>query len=259
MDGTGRSSPLPPSSQVVPQEATMTTLTFTAWLALGFTFAYWARQPVRRQPLAVLTQLWSALLNSSKQWLAVLHRYGTSCPANIQRYPRHADVRSRASRLAGAGPLAALPVHRIQPQRIFRMFCGAPGGTRPAPWAIGSEAGLPVNKDKDERPMSTEINMVKKAVHDKIESQIDTAQARLETLKAKAEAANANAELKLIAELLTKKRAIDQKLDELKESGDSAYQRAKTDVESRIAELEKSVQAIEARFKAAQTAGEVWS
>jgi phage shock protein A len=99
--------------------------------------------------------------------------------------------------------------------------------------------------------MSTEINMVKKAVQDKIESQINTAQARLETLKAKAEAAKANAELKVIAELLTKKRAIGQKLEELKESGDTAYQQAKTDVESRLAELEKSVQAIETRFKAA--------
>jgi hypothetical protein len=101
------------------------------------------------------------------------------------------------------------------------------------------------------KPMSTAMNMTKQAIHDKIESQIRTAQAKLETLKAKAESARANAELKSIADLLTKKRAIDQKLTELKQSGETTYQQAKTDVESRVAELEKSVQAIEAKFKAA--------
>ena len=99
--------------------------------------------------------------------------------------------------------------------------------------------------------MSTEMNMAKKAVHDKIESQINSVQAKLTTLKAKAEATKANAELKMIADLLTKKQAIDQKLNELKTSSETAYQQTKTDVESRVAELEKSVDAIEAKFKAA--------
>ena len=99
--------------------------------------------------------------------------------------------------------------------------------------------------------MTTVTQIARKAVHDKIESQIKIAQAKLETLKAKAESAKANAELKLIAELLTNKAAIDRKLNELKASGETAYQQAKTDVESRIAELQKSVQAIEARLKAA--------
>ncbi len=92
--------------------------------------------------------------------------------------------------------------------------------------------------------MSTAMNMTKQAIHDKIESQIRTAQAKLETLKAKAESAKASAELKLIADLLTKKQAIDHKLNELKQSGETTYQQKKTDVESRVAELEKSVQAI---------------
>src|SRR5579862_7451191 len=99
--------------------------------------------------------------------------------------------------------------------------------------------------------MSTETNMAKHAIHDKIESQINTVQAKLETLKAKAQATKANAELKLIADLLTKKQALDQKLSELKKSGDTTYQQTKTDVESRVADLEKSVQAIEAKFKTA--------
>jgi hypothetical protein len=99
--------------------------------------------------------------------------------------------------------------------------------------------------------MSTDMNLARRAIHDKLESQITIAQAKLETLKAKAEAAKANAELKAIAELLTTKRAIDRKVDELRKSGETTYQQVKTDVESSVAAFEKSVQAIEARFKAA--------
>ena len=99
--------------------------------------------------------------------------------------------------------------------------------------------------------MSTETNMAKHAIHDKIESQINTVQAKLETLKAKAQATKANAELKLIADLLTKKQAIDHKLSDLKTSTDTTYQQTKSDVESRIAELEQAVKSIEAKLKAA--------
>jgi len=99
--------------------------------------------------------------------------------------------------------------------------------------------------------MSTGMNMAKKAVQDKIESQIHSIQARLELLKAKAEAAKANAELKLIADLLTKKLAVDQKLSELKKSGETTYQQTKSELESRVADVEKSVKAIEAKLKAA--------
>jgi len=99
--------------------------------------------------------------------------------------------------------------------------------------------------------MSTDMNIAKKAIHDKIESQINTVQAKLETLKAKAQAAKANAELKVIADLLTAKQTIDHKLADLKKSTDTTYQQAKSDVESRVAELEQSVKAIEAKLKAA--------
>jgi len=99
--------------------------------------------------------------------------------------------------------------------------------------------------------MSTDMNIEKKAAHDKIESQIHTAQAKLETLKAKAESTKANGELKLIAELATKKLTLDQKVNELKKSSDATYQKVKADVESRVAELEQSVKAVEARLKSA--------
>jgi len=99
--------------------------------------------------------------------------------------------------------------------------------------------------------MSTPTNVAKQAVHDKIESQVKTVQAKLDALKAKAEAAKAIAEIKSIADLVVKKQAIDRKLSELKKSGETTYEQAKADIESRVADLEKSVQAIEAKFKAA--------
>jgi phage shock protein A len=99
--------------------------------------------------------------------------------------------------------------------------------------------------------MSIGTDIAKQVVHDKIDSQVKTVQAKLETLRAKAQTAKANTELKMIAELLAKKQTIDQKISELKKSSEGSYQQARTDVESHIAELEKSVQAIEAKFKAA--------
>jgi multidrug efflux pump subunit AcrA (membrane-fusion protein) len=99
--------------------------------------------------------------------------------------------------------------------------------------------------------MSTEVNIAKQVFHDKVDSQIKTAQARLETLKAKAQTTKADSELKLIAQLLAKKMTIDQKLAELRKSSDGSYQQAKSDVESHVADLEKSVQAIETKFRAA--------
>ena len=94
-------------------------------------------------------------------------------------------------------------------------------------------------------------NIARKAIHDRIEAQIKIAQAKLESLKAKAESTKAKAELAMIVELLTKKQAIAQKVSELRTSGETTYEQAKNDVESRVAELEKSAQAIEAKFKAA--------
>ena len=95
------------------------------------------------------------------------------------------------------------------------------------------------------------VNAARKAVYDKVESQIHTFEAQLATLKAKAESAKADAELKAIANLVTTKRTLDQKVVDLKKTGEAAFQQAKADVEVRIADFEKSVKAIEAKMKAA--------
>ncbi len=68
-------------------------------------------------------------------------------------------------------------------------------------------------------------------------------------MKAKAESAKADAELKAIASLVTAKRTLDQKVAELKNAGEAAFQQAKADVEARIAEFDKSVKAIESKIK----------
>ncbi|MFZ0418550.1 MAG: hypothetical protein ACLPH5_13595 [Candidatus Sulfotelmatobacter sp.] len=98
--------------------------------------------------------------------------------------------------------------------------------------------------------MSTDLNIAKQAIHDKLESQIKAAEAKLETLKARAEAAKANVEIKAIAELLPKKVEIQQKLEQLKKSGGDRWEQAKADLEGRIADFEKSVKGIESKAKA---------
>jgi hypothetical protein len=106
-----------------------------------------------------------------------------------------------------------------------------------------------------ETVMNTQANVAvsaaRKAVYDKVDSQIHTFEAQLATLKAKAESAKADAEIRAIANLATAKMALDQKVGELKKTGESAFQQAKADVEARIAEFGRSVKAIESKIKAA--------
>jgi gamma-glutamyl:cysteine ligase YbdK (ATP-grasp superfamily) len=93
--------------------------------------------------------------------------------------------------------------------------------------------------------MSADAKLAKQAIHDKFESQISTAEAKLSTLKAQAEKARANVELKAITELLSSKQAIQQKLHELKKSDGGHWDQVKADLEKRIADFEKSVKGIE--------------
>ena len=98
--------------------------------------------------------------------------------------------------------------------------------------------------------MSTDVKFAKRAIHDKFEAQIDTANAKLSTLKARAEGAKATVELKAIAELVTKKQAILQKLHYLKKSDGGQWEHLKTDLEAMITDLENSVRQIELKANA---------
>src|SRR4029078_11974295 len=94
------------------------------------------------------------------------------------------------------------------------------------------------------------VNAARKAVYDKVESQIHTFEAQLATLKAKAESVKADAELRALAHLATSKRALARKIAELKKAGEASFQQAKSDIEARITEFEKSVKTIESKIKA---------
>ena len=102
--------------------------------------------------------------------------------------------------------------------------------------------------------MSTQANVAvkaaRKAVYDKIESQIHTFKAQVATLKVKAGSAKADAELTAIANLATAKRVLDQKVAELKGAGETAFQQVKADLEARVAEFDKSLKALASRINA---------
>jgi outer membrane murein-binding lipoprotein Lpp len=88
----------------------------------------------------------------------------------------------------------------------------------------------------------------RKAVYDKIESQIHTFEAQVATLRARAESAKADAQLAAISNLATAKRALDEKVAELKNAGEVTFDRVKADVERRTAEFDKSLQALASKI-----------
>jgi chromosome segregation ATPase len=98
--------------------------------------------------------------------------------------------------------------------------------------------------------MSLEVSTAKHAIHDKLESEIEAAKAKLDTLKARAEVAKANVEIRAIAELAVQRLDIHEKLQELKRLGDDKWGQAKKDIEARLAGLERSIKGIEAKVKA---------
>jgi len=94
--------------------------------------------------------------------------------------------------------------------------------------------------------MSNDISATKQQIQDQFESQIKTAAAKLDTLKANAQATQAKA----IAALQPEKQAIQQKVNELKKSAGDQWEQAKSDLQGRIADFQKSVQRIESKAKA---------
>lgn len=94
------------------------------------------------------------------------------------------------------------------------------------------------------------VTAARKALTDKVESQIHIFEAQVATLKAKAESFKADAELKAIANLAIAKRALDEKVAELKYAGETTFEQVKADVEARVAAFDKSLQAIASKINA---------
>jgi len=92
------------------------------------------------------------------------------------------------------------------------------------------------------------VTAARKAVYDKVQSQVHTIGAQMATLKARAESVKADAELKTIANLVTAKRTLDQKVSELKSASEAAFQQAKADVEARVEDFDKSLKALASKI-----------
>jgi len=92
------------------------------------------------------------------------------------------------------------------------------------------------------------VKAARKAVYDKVESQIHTFEAHVATLKAKAESTKADAQLAAIANLATAKRALDATVAELKSTGEAKFEQVKAEVERRAAAFERSLQALAAKI-----------
>ena len=97
---------------------------------------------------------------------------------------------------------------------------------------------------------SVAVTAARKAVYDKVESQIHTFEAQVATLRAKAESAKADAELKAIADLMTAKRTLHKKVILLKIAGEARFQQAKAEVEAGLAEFDTLLQLIASRINA---------
>ena len=68
--------------------------------------------------------------------------------------------------------------------------------------------------NSNEDPMGIVANRAKKVIRDKFTAEVETAAARLRTLKAEAKTAKADFEIKAITELLAKQREILHKMRE---------------------------------------------
>jgi hypothetical protein len=92
------------------------------------------------------------------------------------------------------------------------------------------------------------VKAARKAVYDKVESQIHTFEAQVATLRAKAESAKADAEVAAIANLAAAKRVLDARVTELKSAGETTFGQVKADVERRLTEFDQSLQALASKL-----------
>jgi len=97
--------------------------------------------------------------------------------------------------------------------------------------------------------MCAEVNMANQAIHDKFETQIKIAEAKLDMVKAQAESAKAEAQIK-VAELLARNRALQLELKALKKLGGDRWERAKADLEAHLAHFGKLLKDAESEAKA---------
>jgi hypothetical protein len=93
---------------------------------------------------------------------------------------------------------------------------------------------------------------MKEAYQQKLEAQLDEWKADIDKMKAKADKADADAQLeyyKRIEDLRLKQQAAQEKLKELGEAGEGAWEDLKTGVELALSSLREAVKSAGSRFK----------
>lgn len=94
----------------------------------------------------------------------------------------------------------------------------------------------------------------KDAYEKKIRAQLDEWSAEIDQLKAKAEKAEADTRLKLNEDIdaaTAKKEAVREKLDELRDAGDDAWEDLKVGLQGAWRSMETAVQSAQSRFSQA--------
>jgi chromosome segregation ATPase len=96
------------------------------------------------------------------------------------------------------------------------------------------------------------VSKKRKAYAEKVEAQLKEWGTNIDILKAKAEKAKAEAKIKYyerIQDLRAKQESLDQKLQELKESGEEAWEEVKTGVDQAIKDLKEAFKRAKSKWK----------
>jgi undecaprenyl pyrophosphate synthase len=89
-----------------------------------------------------------------------------------------------------------------------------------------------------------------KAYADKVGAQIQEGKARLEQLEAKAQVKKAQAEIAAIAGLMTARKSLQQKVQDLTTTHQSNVPRAKAEIDADVASFKSAIDELGAKLKA---------
>lgn len=98
--------------------------------------------------------------------------------------------------------------------------------------------------------MKSNVSITKQVIEDEIESQINSAKAKLEVLASQAEGTMVKAEAEAYEGLMPKLQAIGQKLQQLKKATGAQWEQTKGDLEVLIADFKESLKEIASAAKA---------
>ena len=97
--------------------------------------------------------------------------------------------------------------------------------------------------------MTTDGSIAKQVIEDEIESQINSAKAKLEVLASQAEGTMVKAEVEAYEALMPELQAIERKLQQLKQATGAQWGQTKTDLDVLIADFKESIKEIESAAK----------